>query len=421
METPCSSTRRVTRSQTLAALNNSISVAKESEKKSVLQTRNGKEKQEERSALIDITNDSPIVGLAMGTPSSNTSKQCRPKKIMTMTPGSGEALLRGQVKTLFQKDEESEKKSMLKTRNEKQQQQERSALIDVRNDSPIIGLAMGTPLSETSKQWRANKMMKMMTPGSGEALLRSQVKTLLQKVEEEPEVSNVPSESCHFLRGQSCVVSPLGLVAPTPANTPQVEGSIVMALPVVEENLRISEVVSSIFGGVSVESEKSEITRSLLVEFSEKSETSEDSSECCYSVVTDECSASKEKVSSLSSSSIDDDNSSVWSIQVNASTHDEDEETTIEEMGDDYHEDAEEMGDDDDVLVDELCEGLSKMSMEEMMFQGKHTRFIYNSDEEIEEECAEIKEDSSDIIRLKGLPTPKGKHLRFPLDEVDDD
>ncbi|KAL1106961.1 hypothetical protein V6Z11_D03G009600 [Gossypium hirsutum] len=343
METPCSSTRRVTRSQTLAALNNSISVA----------------------------------------------------------------------------NEESEKKSILKTRNEKQQQQERSALIDVRNDSPIIGLAMGTPLSETSKQWRANKMMKMMTPGSGEALLRSQVKTLLQKVEEEePEVSNVPSGSCHFLRGQSCVVSPMGLVAPTPANTPQVEGSIVMALPVVEENLRISEVVSIIFDGVGVESEKSEITRSLLVEFSEKSETSEDSSECCYSMVTHECSAGKEKVSS-SSSSIDDDNSSVWSIQVNASTHDEDEETTIEEMGDDYHEDAEEMGDDDDGLVDELCEGLSKMSMEEM-FQGKHTRFVYNSDEKIEEECAE-KEDSSDIIRLKGLPTPKGKHLRFPLDEVDDD
>ncbi|TYJ47441.1 hypothetical protein E1A91_A02G190100v1 [Gossypium mustelinum] len=415
METPCSSTRRVTRSQTLAALNNSISVAK-SEKKSVLQTRNGKEKQEERSALIDITNDSPIVGLAMGTPSSNTSKQWRPKIMMMMTPGSGEALLRGQIKTLFQKDEESEKKSVLKTRNEKQQQQERpAALIDVRNDSPIIGLAMGTPLSETSKQWRADKMMKMMTPGSGEALLRSQVKTLLQKVEEEePEVSNVPSESCHFLRGQSCVVSPMGLVAPTPANTPQIEGSIVMALPVVEENLRISEVVSSIFDGVSIESEKSEITRSLLVEFSEKSETSEDSSECCYSVLTDECSASKEKVSS--SSSIDDDNSSVWSIQVNASTHDEDEETTIEEMGDDYHEDAEEMGDDDDGLVDELCEGLSKMSMEEM-FQGKHTRFIYSSDEEIEEECAEIKADSSDIIRLKGLPTPKGKHLRFPLDD----
>lgn len=205
----------------------------------MLKTRNGKEKLEERSALIDITNDSPIVGLAMGTPSSNTSKQWRPKKMMMMTPGSGEALLRGQVKTLFQKVEESEKKNTLKTRNEKQQQQEGSAIIDVRNESPIIGLAMGTPLSETSKQ----RAKKMMTPGSGEALLRSQVKTLLQKVEEEePEISNVLSESRHFLCGQSCVASPMELVAPTPANTPQVEGSIVMALPAVEENLRISEV-----------------------------------------------------------------------------------------------------------------------------------------------------------------------------------
>ncbi|XWS33858.1 hypothetical protein CRYUN_Cryun22dG0119100 [Craigia yunnanensis] len=59
------------------------------------------------------------------------------------------------------------------------------------------------------------------------------------------------------------------------------------------------------------------------------------------------------------------------------------------------------------------------------IFTGKHTRFVYNSYDEIEgeEECAESEDSadvSLDIIRLKGLPTPKGKHLRFPQEEQDD-
>ncbi|XWS42166.1 hypothetical protein CRYUN_Cryun17cG0144800 [Craigia yunnanensis] len=448
METP-SSTRRDTRSQTLAALNNSIPVSK------------GKNEESEKSV------------------------------------------------------------SKKRTRNGKQQQ-ERSALIDITNDSPIAGLAMGTPSSAIAKQRKAKNMM--MTPGSGEALLRGQVKSLLQKVEEEAELSKVSLESRPFLHLQGCVNSPMRLLAPTPANTPQVSnlsedgginnsglGSIVMALPVVEEQLKISEVVGGIFDGmkqeVSLEPQKSLTTRSLLLDFSEKSESS-DSSEC-HSVVTDqgvitgESSAWKEKPSP------DDDNASIWSIQVVASTHDEDEET-IEDMGDDYYKEEEDY--DDGGFFDELCQGLSKISMKEMftgkhtrfvynsdheidqecaddyyeeeeeedydelcskismkeMFTGKHTRFVYNSDHEIDQECAddyyeeEEEEDydelcgglskismkemftvkhtrfvynsddeidqecaetedsddvSLDIIRLKGLPTPKGKHLRFPLEE----
>ena len=70
-----------------------------------------KHPEREKSALIDITNGSPIVGLAMGslkTPSSTCSK----KRMMIrnsqskQTPGSGESLLRGQVKTLLRKVEE---------------------------------------------------------------------------------------------------------------------------------------------------------------------------------------------------------------------------------------------------------------------------------------------------------------------------
>lgn len=74
-------------------------------------------KQQDRSAMFDITNDSPIVGLAMGileTPSSAVSKKkvisrgkhSQQSSSVSNTPGSGEALLRGQVKTLLQKVEE---------------------------------------------------------------------------------------------------------------------------------------------------------------------------------------------------------------------------------------------------------------------------------------------------------------------------
>jgi len=57
------------------------------------------------------------------------------------------------------------------------------------------------------------------TPGSGEALLRGQVKTLLQKVEEEAEISKLTMDVRPFLQ---FVNSPMQLLAPTPANTPQI-------------------------------------------------------------------------------------------------------------------------------------------------------------------------------------------------------
>ncbi|KAL5700697.1 hypothetical protein ACHQM5_026111 [Ranunculus cassubicifolius] len=57
----------------------------------------------DRSALMDISNDSPIVGLAssslLGTSSSLVKKRNQSKQ----TLGSGEALFRGHVKILLQK------------------------------------------------------------------------------------------------------------------------------------------------------------------------------------------------------------------------------------------------------------------------------------------------------------------------------
>ncbi|XP_062010795.1 uncharacterized protein LOC133727194 [Rosa rugosa] len=324
--------------------------------------------------------------------------------------------------------------SKSRTRNGKQQQQQqdRSALIDITNDSPIVGVAMQTPSSAIMK---LRSIRAKTTPGSGEALLRGQVKTLLQQVEEEAELSKLSFENRPFRHLQGLIGnSPTGLLAPTPANTPQVndlsvDGSgsnVERPSPLVQEQL-ISQVVCDIFEGknqASLESQKSILSRSLLLDFSEKSEISFSEEEDCSSVITSE---SKER------SSTDDDSASVWSIQVNASTCDEE-----EDEGEDYYlkgvdeiDEEEENEEDAGYDVDELCEGISKIFVGEKRmipkFEGKHTKFVYNSDDEIAEEVVEDSTprtpDSADVLSpsalcLKGLPTPRGKHLRF-LDEND--
>lgn len=173
----------------------------------------------------------------------------------------------------------------------------------------------------------------------------------------------------------------------------------------------------------SSDSEKDQITRSLLMDFSDKSEIS-DLSECSSELTYQEVAGGgKDKAAT------EDDDASIWSIQVNASTHDQDEEEEVAEEGqeeEEYYDENEEEGyedeeDDDGGLVEELCEGLNKISVKEKVapkFEGKHTRFVYNSDDELVGEEEEEKEAASpSVLRLKGLPTPKGKHLRFPEEE----
>ncbi|CAJ1942371.1 unnamed protein product [Sphenostylis stenocarpa] len=322
------------------------------------------------------------------------------------------------------KNEDSEMAvSKIRQRNG-MQNQDRSALVDISNDSPIVGLANGndleTPLSSMAKQKRVKK-----TPGSGEALLRGQVKTLLQKVEEEAVISKLTMEVISPFN--QLANSPMSLLAPTPANTPQVPNlagadgdAMALVSPpscLIEEQL-ISREVNEVLekDKEEVECEKSVITRSLLLDFSDKSEVSECSSEVTYQEVTHGSGVSTE-----------DDGASVWSMQVNASTHDEDEDDVDEEMNGkeeegDYYEDAEEAEecyDDDGVLLlDELCAGLNNISVNENGC-GKHTRFVYDSEDELVEKVVEPcgDKDSSNVIRLKGLPTPKGKHLRFSEEE----
>jgi hypothetical protein len=103
----------------------------------------------------------------------------------------------------------------------------RAALHDITNDSPIVGLAAGglhgadkTPASTAAK---TRRRAPRGTPGSGEALLRGQVKALLHKVEEEQGCA--PAAIVRPARIQALLGvsrSPAQLLAPTPANTPQI-------------------------------------------------------------------------------------------------------------------------------------------------------------------------------------------------------
>nr|XP_043617725.1 uncharacterized protein LOC122589494 [Erigeron canadensis] len=276
-------------------------------------------------------------------------------------------------------------------KSRKNQEKEKPALIDITNGSPIVGLAMGslkTPSSRCSKK----RMMipsseSKKTPGSGESILRGQVKTLLQKVEEESMISKICFEPNSLICNRF-LNSPMAVFAPTPANTPQVydfsiknnKGLESFTVSPVAENFNFTQMLNEIITGPNQEDksksdtkEKDVITRSLFMDFSEKSEASD---------------------------------SSLWSVQVNASTSEEE-----------YKDDAdtkEDYEDGDDVVVDELCEGISKMSV------GKHTRFVYNSDGELEGELESSSSSSksvSGVLCLKGLPIPEGKHLRFAEEE----
>ncbi|CDY33288.1 BnaA01g19550D [Brassica napus] len=145
-------------------------------------------------------------------------------------------------------------------------QEDRSALTDITNDSPIVGLTMQTPPSGFVCKKKNSRIIKS-TPGSGEALLRGQVKTLLDRVEEGTELITHSIKSLPFIH---LVTSPMRLLAPTPANTPQFPNfsddkvQIKIASPVVAGHLRTSQIFEE-KEGMSMS-----ISRSLLFDFTDK-------------------------------------------------------------------------------------------------------------------------------------------------------
>ncbi|KAF6161977.1 hypothetical protein GIB67_020033 [Kingdonia uniflora] len=323
------------------------------------------------------------------------------------TPSSAKRMTRSQVKSTMINNIPISRKNEGSDSKQRTAKVDRSALIDITNDSPIVGLAMGS-LETPSSHLKKREQLKQ-TPGSGEALLRGQVKTLLQKVEEADEVSKISFVGHRrFPHLQVMVNSPYG--GTTPANTPQVpnlssNGDDSFDLEAIMEVDGVNQEETLEFG-------MSQLSRSLLLDFSEKSEVSDSSS--CSSVVT-----YQREGRFFREKSCEDDDASVWSMQVNASTQDEEEGEEIVDDEEDYengdYKEEEEDGQNDG-LFDELCEGLSKISVEEKNipeFEGKHTRFVYNSDGDIEGEEEVRSTVSPSVLHLKGIPLPEGKHLRF--------
>ncbi|CAL4932465.1 unnamed protein product [Urochloa decumbens] len=330
------------------------------------------------------------------------------------------------------------------------QQPPRGVLHDITNDSPIVGLAAGglhgadkTPASTAAK---TRRRAPRGTPGSGEALLRGQVKALLHKVEEEqgcaaPAAGIVrPAARIQALLGISR--SPAQLLAPTPANTPQIGAVPAMArdgllmpdgVPVVpcvleEEELLIPklQIIAASLPPPQPEENLGECQLNRALVFDDSPEKSDASNGSAVSLQESSTGSNMNK-----SSSPEDDSSSAWSIQVHASSEKGDEEMGVEDLGE-YTEEEEWEEDSDDDCFDDLCEEMSKMTVvdeEERkaglpQYEGKHTRFIYNSDDEIErKEVADAAEARAELgaLMLRGLPVPEGRHLRFHEDDEDEE
>ncbi|KAK8945302.1 hypothetical protein KSP40_PGU006954 [Platanthera guangdongensis] len=330
------------------------------------------------------------------------------------TPSSTRRITRSQSGSVSQKAKQEEAPS---SRSRNKGNHDRAVLQDITNDSPINGVATEkTPLSSAIKYAALPKR----TPGSGEALLRGQVKILLEKVEEEAELVNKLSNrlSAPFFPCLGILpVSPGLLAAPTPANTPQISTICQVKNGGKEEASvdlpMINQVADSVKHEESVGFQESVINRALLFDSPNKPEVSDVSSNASSSVIINQ--------GTVVCSSCDEN----WSIQANASAytdHEEDDSEEFEEVeeegdGDKQEEEEEEEGD----YLDELCEGMKKITVEDKVlklpeFTGKHTRFIYNSYDEIEGEeeiVASRKALSPSVMLLKGLPVPEGKHLRF--------
>ncbi|KAH6558205.1 hypothetical protein KP509_1Z073500 [Ceratopteris richardii] len=100
-----------------------------------------------------------------------------------------------------------------------------------------------------------------------------------------------------------------------------------------------------------------------------------------------------------------------------------------EDYADEYYADGDDdEGAYDEEVCDELCDMFKGMGFEVEKKnlpkgEGKHTRFLYNEDDEgetMEAVLVKGEEDlscSDSIIRLRGIPAPLGRHMRFKDDE----
>ncbi|KAJ4744458.1 Chalcone-flavanone isomerase family protein [Rhynchospora pubera] len=272
------------------------------------------------------------------------------------TPASMRRITRSQSAALLKKSKMQEKG-----------EEKRQPLFNITNDSPITGLTT----KETPTHGKTPCATDKRTPLSGESLLRRQVQTLLQKVEVEVEKD--------------------------------------------ETSVRlVDEVV------LAPSEQEEQLNRALFVDTPDESDQLSDVSSVnssCLAYI--DSSDSRETQDPISSS--DDDCSSVWSLQVNASS--EKDELDGEIIGETEQIDELELYDDQDEdheeeeFMHDLCNGMKAMgigdenergkSVNFPEFRGTHTKFVYNSEDEIEEQ----------LMVLRGLPAPEGMRVRFSYED----
>ncbi|KAJ1694688.1 hypothetical protein LUZ63_011386 [Rhynchospora breviuscula] len=272
------------------------------------------------------------------------------------TPASMRRITRSQSAAMLKKSKMQEKG-----------EEKRQPLFNITNDSPITGLTT----KETLTHGKAPDASDKRTPLSGESLLRRQVQTLLQKVEVEVEKDEI-------------------------------------FVPLVDEV-------------VLAPSEKEEqLNRALFVDTPDESDQLSDVSSANSSCLAYIDSGDNRETQDPISSS-DEDCSSVWSLQVNASS--EKDELDEEIIGEIEEIDELELYDDQDEdheveeFMHDLCTGMKAMgigdenergkSVNFPEFRGTHTKFVYNSEDEIEEQ----------LMVLRGLPAPEGMHVRFSYED----
>lgn len=297
----------------------------------------------------------------------------------------------------------------------------RRPLLDLTNDSPISGLALDrddepeTPTPNTVRRYLPDCMQ---TPGTGESLLRHQVRSLLQRVEAETlkPLSNLRS-LCH---PNGYTPSPSRLLAPTPLNTPD---SAVLPNPFgtgnngllsnesdqTIESRKESSVNSSneitphpeVIDAVKLNATSPEkpLPRTLMFDSTEEADADADTEASVASPSSVISSEDGQKLRNL-----EDDEVSEWSMQVNISSPCPEQaddyalgENDGDAQADDFSENEVNVDDEENEFIEnqeclELCEELRRVSVHDdgvhlekiPPFAGKHTRFVYNSDGDLE-------------------------------------
>ncbi|OAE31535.1 hypothetical protein AXG93_4660s1000 [Marchantia polymorpha subsp. ruderalis] len=437
METPV---RRMTRSQTGSGPSSAV---KPPSSRTASST---KKKAVPRRALSDLTNDSPISGLMPSSMGSNLYESTPRSKLRPADCSRGEDVLRNQVTNLLKKVESTAAaKSPL--------------LSDLQHDpeafeSPMR-LAAPTP---------ANTPATGSWPSAQEAVTVTLPERPCSSLRPTPSPIAIASPVCHLevcLPLEKCnsyeayVVSPFKIQDIESEQTSADENDYQDSTEEVQTTTRTLQ-FDSPERKAEILSTSDECTRTRLFDSPQRFplESGEVSSPCSQMDEEDDCGWSVivnvnspetkldagaqedyETLNFINNVIVDPEqqaeNPAIWARRPSPRKEIDEEFDDCEDY-EAYSEDEQEAALDQsapqilDQACEELCRGISHISMGEVElngvpeFQGKHVRFNYNSDDELEEEIVRDKKvDSPSKMKLKGCPTPKGKHLRFS-DEQDE-